>query len=80
MIAVVFNFGVNSSTANIAKLKPPRIFALLQYLIRNPGLLNVFEGSGVLLLVISSVTDILRAQSRFGKFVGGEADNPLFSR
>ena len=29
--------------------------------------------SSVILLVIRSVTDVLRAQSRFVKFVGGEA-------
>ena len=34
---------------------------------------------GVIILVIRSVSDVLRAQSRFVKFVGGEAAgrNPL---
>ena len=31
-----FNFAEKSSTANIAKLKPPRIFALLQYVLCVP--------------------------------------------
>ena len=30
---------------------------------------------GVIILVIRSVTDVLRAQSRFVKFVGGEASD-----